>query len=85
MTKIYVTKYALTTGIFSIDADVSEDGKMALYKQSGSRFTEFAHGNEFHLTKEGALSRAEEMRIRKLQSLDKKVKQLSAMKFEVKE
>jgi len=85
MTKIYVTKYALTSGIFSAEAKISDDRKMASYKQPGAYFTETAHGNDFHLTKEDALSRAEEMRIKKLQSLDKKTKQISAMKFEIRE
>lgn len=85
MTKIYVTKYALTSGIFSVDAAIDSAGKMATYRQSGSYFTEYAHGNDFHLTKEAAQNRAHEMRIKKLQSLDKKIKQISAMKFEIKE
>lgn len=85
MTKIYVTKYALTYGIFSVDGEISEDGKMASYKQSGAYFTEYVHGNDFHLNKESALSRAEEMRKRKLQSLNKKAQQISAMEFSIKE
>lgn len=85
MTKIYVTKYALTSGIFSVDGDINEDGTMASYKKSSTWFTEYVHGNDFHLTKESALSRAEEMRITKLQSLDAKAKQISAMKFSIKE
>jgi hypothetical protein len=85
MTKIYVTKYALTSGIFSVDGEISEDGTMASYMKSSTWFKEYAHGNDFHLTKESALSRAEEMRITKLQSLDAKAKQISAMKFSIKE
>lgn len=85
MTKIYVTKYALTAGIFSVEAKISDGIKMASYKQPGAYFTETAHGKDFHLTKEDALSRAEEMRIKKLQSLDKKTKKIYAMKFEIKE
>ncbi|MDU4943872.1 MAG: hypothetical protein E6X23_20430 [Mixta calida] len=85
MTLIYVTKYALTSGIFAVEADVEESRKIASYKQPASYFVEYVHGNDFHLTQEAAVARAEEMRIKKLQSLDKKIKQISAMKFEIKE
>lgn len=65
MTKIYVTKYALSSGIFSAEAQVSADGKMASYKQEGAYFNGYAYGRDFHLTEELALKRAEEMRIKK--------------------
>lgn len=29
MTKIYVTKYALSTGVFCAEAEIKEDGRMA--------------------------------------------------------
>ncbi|WP_312836672.1 hypothetical protein [Pantoea sp.] len=85
MTRIYVTKYAFTSGVFSVEAKVDEERKMASYKAPGDYFTAYVHGNEFHLTRDDALSRAEEMRIKKLQSLDKQIKKISAMKFEIKE
>lgn len=84
MAKIYVTKYALSSGIFSAEAQVSTDGKRASYKQEGGYFDECAHGQDFHLTEELALKRAEEMRIKKLKSLDKQIKKVSAIKFEIK-
>lgn len=79
LTKVFVTKYALTTGIFEVEAKVS-DG-MASFKRGESYFMEFAHRNEFHLTREAAVARAEEMRIKKLQSIDKQIKKISAIKF----
>ncbi|PLR48663.1 hypothetical protein CYR40_05725 [Chimaeribacter arupi] len=85
MVKIYVTKYALTSGIFATEAVVDEEKRMASYKLPESYFAECVHGKDFHLTKEEALSRAEEMRIKKLQSLDKKTKQVSSIKFDIKE
>lgn len=84
MTKIYVTKYALSSGIFSVKALVNADGTMASYKPEGAYFSAYVHGQDFHLTEELALQRAEEMRIKKLQSLDKQIKKLSTIKFEIK-
>lgn len=80
---IYVTKYALTTGIFTVQGEQSSDD-LFFYKSEGSGFTNFARGNDAHLTEEAALARAEEMRISKLKALDKQMKKVSAMKFEVK-
>lgn len=79
MTKIYVTKYALTSGISEHDAEVSSDGNMASFRKNG--YPHNYHGNDFHLTFESALNRAEEMRIKKLQSLDKQIKKISSLKF----
>lgn len=84
MTIIYVTKYALTTGVFTSDASVSTDGKSAKFKDANG-FNWYLYGNDFQLTKSEALERAEEMRTRKLQSLNKQVKKISLMEFEVKE
>ena len=81
--KIYVTKYALTTGIFTAQGEQSSDDSF-FYKMDGSSFTQYARGNDVHLTEEAALERAEEMRIAKLKALDKHMKKVIAMKFEVK-
>lgn len=78
MTTVWITKYALSTGIFKVEANTHKDN-MVTWKSGG--FMQFAHGQDFHLTAAGALDRAEEMRIKKLQSLDKQAKKIAAMKF----
>lgn len=83
MTKIYVTKYALTTGPFSADAEVSDDGGFASYKTENSWGSHYAHGKEFHLTREEALADCERRRKGKLVSIEKQRKKLEAMKFEI--
>lgn len=84
MTKVYVTRYALTAGIFCVEAKINETGTVASYKRDESYYTECAHGKDFYLTADAALKRAEEMRIKKLQSIDKQAKRISALKFEIK-
>lgn len=82
MAIIYVTKYALTTGVYSAEADVK--GDMAVQRANGSGFTQYFHGNDWQLSENDALARAEEMRIAKLKSLDKQMKKISALKFTIK-
>jgi hypothetical protein len=79
--KVFITKYALTSGIFSIEAQIKRD--MAFYKRPTGSFTEHAGKNEWFSCQDKALERAEEMRIAKIKSLDKQIKKLSSMKFEM--
>lgn len=78
---VYITKYALTTGIIKAEGRISDD--MVVYTPKGGGFRQYAHGKDFHFTEEDARSRAEEMRIAKLKSLDRQAKKVSAMKFEI--
>lgn len=77
--KVWITKYALTQGIFEKEAEscsVDEDGKMI----SVERYT-YYHKPFWHETKEDALKHAEEMRIKKIQSLTKQIEKLRLIKF----
>lgn len=83
LTKIWVTRWSLTQGIFQGSARISQDGKMADYGKGFSRV--FLHGDDFHLTEELAIQRAYIMRAKKIQSLNKqleKIQKLSFMKTE---
>lgn len=77
--KVWITKYALTSGIFEINAEV--DGAMCSYRRSPEHFQEYAHRDEFHLNEDSAKKKAEDMRIKKLQSLDKQIKKISKLVF----
>lgn len=80
--KIWITKFALTAGIFSVEA-TPKDGMVA-YRRSPDHYIEYAHGlaREWHLTPESAMDRAEEMRVKRLKSLDAQIKKVSKIKFE---
>lgn len=82
--KVWITKFALTAGIFSVEA-TPKDGMVA-YRRSPDSYIEYAHGlaREWHLTPESALDRAEEMRAKKLESLDAQIKKVSKITFEAK-
>ena len=77
MAKVWITKYALTQGIFEAEGKVFSGE----YFDIGCRDGLFTK-NEWHHTKSEAIARAEEMRIAKLKSLDKQIKKISALKFE---
>lgn len=81
MTKVYITKYALTEGPFSVDGEIEES--MVCWISSGYR--QYAHGKDWWLTKEEALADCERRRLAKIKSIDKKRKKLEEMKFTIAE
>ena len=79
--KVYITTYALTQGIYEMEViSKSDDGK-AVY---GKAWNESYHGEgkEWCRTKEEAIKRAEEMRKKKICSLEKQIEKLNSLKFE---
>ncbi|MEL5403216.1 hypothetical protein PTQ96_11035 [Serratia ureilytica] len=48
LTKIFVTKYALSSGPFSVMAETQNEGSMASWKGDG--YWNYAHGKDFWLT-----------------------------------
>jgi hypothetical protein len=79
---VFMTKYALTSGIIKIRCRIDSENGYASEVRSG--FTTIGHflsKNEYSLTRQEAIAKAEELRIRKLQSLDKQIKKISALKF----
>ncbi|HEJ6942907.1 TPA: hypothetical protein SMF29_003707 [Serratia marcescens] len=64
LTKIFVTKYALSSGPFSVMAETRNEGSMASWKGDG--YWNDAHGKDFWLTEEEALADCERRRKAKL-------------------
>lgn len=82
--KIWVTKYALTSGVFCIDAVVHDAENMACYKTPRCMFHSYVHGNDFHLTEEAAKARFEVMKAKKKEALLKGMSRLESTQFAVK-
>lgn len=83
--KVWITRYALTSGIFEVEATLSDRSpSMVTYRRSPDSLLEFAHGNDWHVMRETAVARAEEMKIAKLQSLEKQIRKVSKITFEAK-
>lgn len=83
--RVYITKYALTTGIQIKQAErpSTADDSMIVVRVGG--YSSYYHGNgrDWHRSSESAIKRAEEMRRKKIASLKKALAKLEAMKFEV--
>ncbi|HDX8949481.1 TPA: hypothetical protein R1871_000538 [Klebsiella oxytoca] len=83
LTKIYVTKYALSDGPFTVNAEIHYGGSMASYKVNGYR--NHAHGKDFWLSESEALADCERRRQAKLKSIDKQKMKLEKMTFTISE
>ncbi len=81
--KVYITKYALTEGIYSAEADLCSDRMIVI--RSSDRLPTYVHGEgkDWHRTPQAAIQRAEVMRLKAIQSVKKKLASLQAMKFEI--
>ncbi len=79
--KVWITKYALSTGIEAVDAEVC--GEDMVYYGSYGHGNQYAYGNDWHRTPEAALARAEEMRKSRIASLRKSLDKLESMTFSV--
>lgn len=75
--KVWITKYALTTGIRKTEARVSTvSEKMVVVGGSVCH-----HKPDWHKTFQDANERAEEMRTRKIASLRKQIAKLESLSF----
>lgn len=77
--KVWITKYALTSGISEHEAEGTHTRDMVKYGPHS-----FAHGEgkDWHRTHESALTRAEDMRVAKLNSMRKRMAELEALRFD---
>ena len=74
MNTFYVTKYAFTQGILKVEGEIST----SVLKTKGPFGTCCYHGEgrEWHRTREAADVRVEEMRAKRIKSLEKQLKKL---------
>lgn len=81
--KVCITKYALTQGIFEIEAERCTDIDNDMIEQTNTRWQTYYHGEgkDWHLTKESAIKKAEEMREKKIKTLKKQLDKLEHLKF----
>lgn len=82
--KVWVTKYALTSGIQ--EHDVEDDGGN-MVRVRGAQCAQYFHGEgrEWHRTCEGAIAKAREMRDAKIAALARQMEKLRAMDWPARE
>ena len=78
---IYITKYALSSGILEKEARIEDYGNGHL-RAFVNGYSSYEIGSEAFLTKEDALKNAEERRLKKIESLKKQIEKLEVLRFE---
>ena len=86
-TKVYVTKWALSRGIYHIEAEhYGGDSKYIKWFQAGTNYAiGWAHKPDWHLTLEEAKVYVEEIRVKRIQSLRRQIEKLEKMEIKVRE
>jgi hypothetical protein len=79
--KVWITKYALTIGIESMDGEVSEQAPSMFCPDNRAWSYFHGEGREWHRTEAAAIARAEEMRVAKIASLRKSITKLEKLSF----
>jgi hypothetical protein len=79
--KVFITKYALSSGIMECEMDVKEDEKSCYGKPEGFAFRTGFYNNDFHLTKEEAVKDCEQRKIKRINSLEKQIIKLNKLSF----
>lgn len=84
--KVFVTKYALSDGIWESEARLVKDGMVELKKGKDGipmRGGWYLHGEgrEYCLDRQSAVSRAEQLRKAKVKSIEKQLAKVKAIKF----
>ena len=83
--RVWVTKYALTSGIRDVEVEVCSDIDPDMVTETVPGFVAnhyHGKGREWHETRDGAIARADKMRQKKIAALKKQIAKLEAMKFE---
>lgn len=84
--KIWVTRYALSKGIYEADAETTnfKDTVRVIKDKDGNAlfFPHLLTKNSWHNNKEDAIKRAKEMRSKAIESTEKRLVALRLMKFE---
>jgi len=81
--KVWITKYALTSGTFEAEAEIassSKDGQMIRIGGKNS-YGNYYHGEgkEWHRTKDSALDRLGALKEKKIASLKKQIKKIESI------
>lgn len=86
MSKVYITKYALTKGLIETDGEIAYNGEYIRAKVNDpiriSFWDLYVKGKEATFDKQEALEIAEQMRVKKIAALKKQIAKLEKVKFD---
>ncbi|HAO26757.1 MAG TPA: hypothetical protein DCQ68_01865 [Chryseobacterium indologenes] len=77
---VYVTKFALTKGIIESEGEIVE-GNSKMLRTTIDLYQAFVFKPDWYENKNEAINRAEEMRNKKIASLENQIKKLKKIKF----
>ena len=78
----WVTRFALSEGIFKVTGYVPHDISDKMFCYEGGKTSRVSvYGKDWHRTEELAIARAEEMRLKKIETLKKSLKEMEALDF----
>lgn len=82
--KVWITKYALTQGVFCVEGRPVETGTdmLAYGPRNASRYVH-KEGRDWHRTLEAAMTRAEQLRQTRIAALTRQLAQVTKMKIRV--
>lgn len=83
---VWVTKYALTSGVQQFEAVASRHTADMItvprdHGAPGWTLDQHFHGKDWHPTREAALARANEMKVAKIASLKRQIERLESLEF----
>ncbi len=79
--KVYVTEYALTSGVYLTEAEISECGRLASGKDQVGRHTMHTLGKSAFFTVEEAKANFEKRKASAIRSAKKKLQNLKNLEF----
>ncbi len=87
--KVYITKYALTTGVYIAKVEeTSSEGMVELPAQpANNTYAQYFHGEgkEWHKTKQSAIARVEQMKAAKLKAIHKQIDKINKISLDLPE
>jgi hypothetical protein len=79
--KVWITKYALSKGIYEVEARACDDAPGMIQQTKPQNIWGYFHKPDWHTSRADANERAEVMRQAKVKSLHKQIKKLEALEF----
>lgn len=79
--KVWITKYAMTSGVFTAEAERAGNMGCIVRSVKRSRFTGWFQGNDWHTDEAKAIERFNQMKQKKIASLKKQLAKVEALEF----
>ena len=80
--KVFVTKYALTEGVYVDDVEPSGVCESMVSSKTRDLTNYHGKGKDWHTDRDSALRRAETMRSKKIRSLETSIARLKGLRFD---